>query len=231
MKNFVAVVLYSMLSVAWSQSLPTVMIILFEPQMFHCEIADEIHRVAGWDYKEITYRFRSALDQNLYLQLKKRGYTPVTLYEAEETRHPNEQGYIYQSMAYDYELVNNKGEVIEKPSQGIREGEIQIQPIDNEKQIKVVITNPNLIPTLNKTYHAHYYLFIAEMDVFKPAYQAYEDNKKYLLKVHYTLYNQEGKLVDNGLVKHYFLPKNHPEKIFRQEFPVLSEMIINHIRP
>lgn len=208
-----------------------VMIISFEPQMFRCEWCEGFYESTGWSYREMTLRFRSALDQNIFQTLQKNGYQPVSLYESDQTRFANEQGYIYKSIAYDYELIDENGNELEKPFNGIENGQVVSRPAFNQKLIKVKITNSNLLNTLYKTYLADYFLFIAETDVLPPVYNAYKKTEMPLMVVHITLYDKTGQLVYAGIIKEFF-PGNwkEPQKLFKRIMPVVAEKIVKTLK-
>ena len=168
----------------------TVLLIPFEPRMYISDIDRDLAVKNELTYKDIKEKFRSALDQNLFITFKS-SYNALSFYTIDPKESYEELSYIYNSIGYKYEVMpeenkvenNNIGKKLinrfkkkeEEPKEaGIYNGQV-VAPIDDrEKYMKTNITNDNLITTLNQKYQAKYYLFINELDIRRSAENVYQ---------------------------------------------------------
>lgn len=110
-------------------------------------------------------------------------------------------------------LVKNEqtAETKEEPGATIKDGQIHTVITYDEKYMSTSIHNPNLLKTLNQVYGADLFLFINELDIEEAA-----DGErvglsslmyKRKVKVHYTIFNLQGKEVHGGAAIVY-MPAN-----------------------
>lgn len=234
-----------------------VLIIPFEPRLYISDIDRDLVKENEMNFQDIKAKFRAALDQNIYVSLKKY-YTPLSFYTIPQEDAIKELSYIYNSIGYKYEVMPAE-EVVEKEnagkklmskfkkskrsedseldsetrgSAGINNGQIISQVDDREKYMMTKISNENLINTLNKEYQATYYLFINELDVKHTMKESggLNSQSQREIKVHYTIFNNQEKVMDSGAIKTLFNSnENDIEKIIKSEFPLIADKLAEKI--
>ena len=234
-----------------------VLIIPFEPRLYISDIDKELVKENEMNFQDIKAKFRAALDQNIYISLKKY-YTPLSFYTIAQEDAIKELSYIYNSIGYKYEVMPVE-EVVEKENAGkklmsklkkskrsgdseldsetresanIQNGQIVSQTDDREKYMMTKISNDNLINTLNKQYQATYYLFINELDIKRTMKESGGMNNQSLreIKVHYTIFNNQEQVMSSGAIKTLFNSnENDIEKIIKSEFPLIADKLAEKI--
>ena len=106
--------------------------------------------------------------------------------------------------------------------------------VDNrEKYMKTTLPNKQLLPSLNEKYKASHYVFINQLDIKRAAntmYQAAEEQYKREIKVHYTIFDTQGKEVSSGAVKTRFSAnQNDIDKIIKNQFPLIAQRIVSNL--
>lgn len=116
---------------------------------------------------------------------------------------------------------------------GVQNGEIVSQVDNREKYMNTKLSNNNLLPTLNKKYQPSYYIFINELDIKRSAdkrYVASSEQYQREIKVHYTIFDEEGKEVNSGAIKARFPSgQNDINTIIKTHFPLIAQTIIGKI--
>lgn len=228
-----------------------VVVIPFENKMYMSDIDKDLAQKNAMSFHEIKAKFRAALDQNIFIKLKPY-YSPFSFYTIDQQEAQKELSYIYNSIGYKYTVIE-KEEVVQKENigskfigkfkkkekepeyieAGMQNGQLVSQVDNRDKYMNTKLSNPNLIENLNKKYQAKYYIFINQLDIKKGAddmYAAAEDNYKREIKVHYTIFNQQGKEVSSGAIKTRFPSnQNDVDKIVRVHFPLIAETIVNKL--
>ena len=223
-----------------------VLIIPFESKMYFSDIDGDLSQKNEMNFHEIKAMFRAELDKNLFISLKEY-FNPLSFYTMEQDVVQKELTYIYSSIGYKYQII--EPEVVEKETPAkklfnkikpkekekepqaatIQNGEIVSEVDNREKFMNTVITNENLIPNLNKTYEATYYVFINQLDIKKSAdnaYKAGEDQYKREIKVHYTIINSNTKEVSSGaIISRFNSSESDINKIIKIHFPLIAEKI------
>lgn len=228
-----------------------VLIIPFETKMYFSDIDRDISQKTELNFHQIKAKFRAALDQNIYIALKKY-YKPLSFYSIEPTEAKKELAYIYNSIGYKYEVVPEE-EVVEKETvgkkligkfkkkekeeeyieAGVRNGQVVSQVDNREKYMKTAISNEKLLPNLDKQYKASYYIFINQLDIKRAAdsrYLATDEAYQREIKVHYTIFDSSGKEVSSGAIKSRFPSgQNEIDKIIKDQFPLIAERIVSNM--
>jgi hypothetical protein len=229
----------------------SVLIIPFESKMYLSDIDRDLALKNEMNFRDIKAKFRAALDREIFIAVKKY-YNPLSFYSIEPQEAIKELAYIYNSIGYKYEVVPQE-EVVKKENVGtkvmgkfkkkkkedeyieakIQNGEIVSQVDNREKYMKTTLPNEKLIPNLNKQYNATHYIFINELDIKKGAndvYQAAEEQYQREVKVHYTIFDTNGKEVSSGAIKSRFpAGQNDIDKIIKIQFPLIAERIVNNL--
>lgn len=229
----------------------SVLIIPFESKMYFSDIDRDISQKSELNFYEIKAKFRAALDQNIFIALKKY-HKPLSFYSIEPSEAKKELAYIYNSIGYKYEVVPEE-EVVEKETvgkkligkfkkkekeeeyieAGVRNGEVVSQVDNREKYMKTAISNEKLLPNLDKQYKASYYIFVNQLDIKRAAdmqYLATDEAYKREIKVHYTIFDASGKEVSSGAIKSRFASsQNDIDKIIKEQFPLIAERMVNNM--
>jgi hypothetical protein len=230
---------------------PSVLVIPFESKMYISDIDRDLAIKNEMNFQDIKAKFRAALDREIFISLKKY-FNPLSFYSIEPQEAKTELSYIYNSIGYKYEVVPEE-EVVKKETvgkkligkfkkkekeeeyieAGIRKGEIVSQVDNREKYMKTKLSNEKLLPNLNSRYKASHYIFINELDIKRAAddiYQAAEEQYKREIKVHYTIFDLNGKEVSSGAIKSRFPSgQNDIDKIIKVQFPLIAERIVNNL--
>ena len=228
-----------------------VVIIPFESKMYISDIDQDLTKKNAMNFHEIKAKFRSALDQNIFIKLKPY-FSPFSFYTIDQQEAQKELSYIYNSVGYKYTVIEEE-EVVKKENigskfigkfkkketeeeyteAGVQNGQIVSQVDNRDKYMNTKLSNPNLIENLNKKYQAKYYIFINELDIKRGAddvYAASEENYKREIKVHYTIIDDKGVEVSSGAIKTRFpSTQNDIDKIIRIHFPLIAETIVGKL--
>lgn len=229
----------------------SVLVVPFESKMYFSDIDRDISQKTELNFHQIKAKFRAALDQNIYIALKKY-HKPLSFYSIEPNEAKKELAYIYNSIGYKYEVMP-KEEVVEKETvgkklidkfkkkeekeeyikAGVKNGEV-VSLVDNrEKYMKTAISNQNLMPNLDKQYKASYYVFVNQLDIKRAADQRYlatETAYQREIKVHYTIFDAKGNEVSSGAIKSRFESnQNDIDKIIKEQFPLIAERIVSNM--
>jgi hypothetical protein len=229
----------------------SVLIIPFEPRLYLSDIDNQIAVKNEMNFQDIKAKFRAALDQNLFLTLKPY-FTPLSFYTLNEEEARTELSYIYNSIGYKYEVLEveveeetkgkkfankfkkkeNNDEYIEA---GVNNGQIVSQVDNREKYMKTVISNDELLPTLNKKYQAEYYIFINELDIKRGMESQYVNSNKELegrtIKVHYTIFNNKEEVSSGAIFTLLEGNENDINVIIKSQFGIIAEKIVSKIIP
>ncbi|MGE0560187.1 MAG: hypothetical protein AB7O47_00080 [Flavobacteriales bacterium] len=228
----------------------SVLIIPFEPRLYISDIDNQIAVKNEMNYQDIKAKFRAALDQNLFITLKPY-FSPLSFYTLQEEEARMELSYIYNSIGYKYEVLPieeeeetkgkkllNKFKKKEKEEEyaeaGINNGQIVSQVDNREKYMKTVISNDELLPTLNKKYQAQYYIFINELDIKRGLESQYVNSSKVedrTIKVHYTIFNNKEEVSSGAIITTFDGNENDINKIIKSQFGVIAQKIVNKIIP
>jgi hypothetical protein len=229
----------------------SVLVIPFESKMYFSDIDRDISQKTELNFHQIKAKFRAALDQNIYIALKKY-HKPLSFYSIEPTEAKKELAYIYNSIGYKYEVVPEE-EVVEKETvgkkligkfkkkdkeeeyieAGIKNGQVVSQVDNREKYMKTAISNEKLLPSLDEQYKASYYIFINQLDIKQAADQRYlatDAAYQREIKVHYTIFDATGNEVSSGAIKSRFpSSQNDIDKIIKEQFPLIAERIVSNM--
>lgn len=226
----------------------SVLIIPFEPRLYLSDIDNQIARENGMTYQDIKAKFRAALDQNIFIALKNY-FTPLSFYTLNEEEARTELSYIYNSIGYKYEVLEveveeetkgkkfvnkfkkkeNNDEYIEA---SVQNGEVVSQVDNREKYMKTVLSNNQLLTSLNKKYQAEYYIFINELDIKKGVDSQYTNSNKTqdrAIKVHYTIFNNKEEVSSGAIITAFDGNENDINKIIKSQFGIIADKIVSKI--
>lgn len=228
----------------------SVLIIPFEPKLYISDIDNQIAVKNEMNFQDIKAKFRAALDQNLFLTLKTY-FTPLSFYTLNEEEARTELSYIYNSIGYKYEVLEveekeetkgkkfanklkkkeNNDEYIEA---SVQNGQVVSQVDNREKYMKTVLSNNQLLTTLNKKYQAEYYIFINELDIKRGGDVQYTNSnttQDRTIKVHYTIFNNKEEVSSGAIITAFDGNENDINKIIKSQFGIIAEKIVSKIIP
>lgn len=228
----------------------SVLIIPFEPRLYISDIDNQIATKNEMNFLDIKAKFRAALDQNIFNALKPY-FSPLSFYTLDETEAKNELSYIYNSIGYKYEVMDaevkdeskenkflNKFKKNEKETEYeeavVKNGQIESRVDNREKFMKTVLSNNELLPTLNKKYQAEYYIFINELDIIRGLESQYSNSDKpqdRSIKVHYTIFNNKAEVASGAIIIAFNDNENDINKIIKTQFGVIAEKLVGKIAP
>lgn len=180
-----------------------VLLIPFEEKMYLSSVDREIAQKTGMTFPEIRSNMRFALMEQLMLQLEPK--TPaLSLLHIDTGNVAQDLGYIYSSIGYKYQLleqdeteeeVEKKGidrlkngfnkftkkvkEKVhgeeEKPTySGLENGQVVTQYDRKERYMNTSIHNPNLLKQLKESYGTDLFVFINQLDIETASSGQYE---------------------------------------------------------
>ena len=235
----------------------SVLIIPFEPKMYISDIDNQIAVKNEMNFQDIKAKFRAALDQNLFITLKPY-FTPLSFYTLNEEEARTELSYIYNSIGYKYEVLEieteeeTKGKKFAKTipylirdkkkenneeyiEASVQNGQVVSQVDNREKYMKTILSNDELLPTLNKKYQAEYYIFINELDIKRGMESQYVNSNKELegrtIKVHYTIFNNKEEVSSGAIFTLLEGNENDINVIIKSQFGIIAKKIVSKIIP
>lgn len=249
---FVAVVCYSQEETPSNNGKKgrTYLLVPFESKMYISDIDKNIYESDGIGTAEIRAKFQASLDQNLFINAKEMGLEPLSFYVM-EVDGQKELGYIYSSIGYKYEVLpkeekteeeqtvtdklKNKFKPKEKsekqPQSNTTNGEITTQRVTEERYMQTTITNNNLLQTLVNTYQVEGVIFINQIDLLNNIVTDGSGKHNRVLKVHYTIYDANGNIIQSGAEKTYFPSNvNNVDKISKTAVAENAKKIIEKIK-
>jgi hypothetical protein len=249
---FVALISYSQEESATNNGKKgrTYLLVPFESKMYISDIDKKIYESDGLGTNEIRAKFQASLDQNLFINAKEMGLEPLSFYVMEVDAQ-KELSYIYSSIGYKYEVLPKeenkeedqtvtdklknkfkpKEEKQKQPESNTTNGEITTQRITEERYMQTTITNNNLLQTLVNTYQVDGVIFINQIDLLNNIVTDGSGKHNRLLKVHYTIYDTNGNIIQSGAEKTYFPANvNSVDKISKTAIAENAKKIIEKIK-
>lgn len=213
------------------------MIIPFEPKLYMSEIDQQINLETKLSAKEIKYKFRNGLNEELYKAFKFSKYNVLDLME-DTAKYKKEIENIYQFLAYDYQKVPNqenyKAPEKEKKEKKINKGQLVVETNSDARFMNAKITNGKLVPSLYNNYKTDLFVFINELELKAAGsgnYDAYSVEKaNRQIIVHYTIYTFDGKEINSGIATEEFDSElNVPKKIIEKHFSKIAATIVSRL--
>jgi hypothetical protein len=213
------------------------MIIPFEPKLYMGEIDQHINNEFKLSAKDIRYRFRDGLNNQLYKAFKVARYNVIDLMD-DTVKHKRDMESIYQYLAYEYHRIpdqNNytppKKEIEDKK---LEKGQLTVETKSEARFMNARITNVKIIPQLYGKYKTDIFVFINELDIKASGYKESFDpgpgstNRKII--VHYTVYSHDGREINSGTAEDEFeVSLNNPSKIIEKHFSKIATTIVQRV--
>ncbi|RMG81128.1 MAG: hypothetical protein D6707_05285 [Bacteroidetes bacterium] len=229
-----------------------VLVIPFEPKLYHSEIDKKLAQNLGLSYEDINLNMRMGMG-NMTVASVLNKYPAINLLNPSNPEMMKDLHYVYQSVGYEFVEIPEE-EKAEKPvhekifnkvkstinpepeeKNGIYEGQINKTISYKRKFMRTKVFNPAVIPTLADKYGVKYFVFLNELDIREAApgtdYRQMEDESyKRQIKLHYSILDAQGNEVYSNAAYEYFSSKNNNiEKIVTHHFSKLANIIASHI--
>lgn len=223
----------------------SLLLIPFEPHMYQSDINRELYEANGLDSYEIRERFIAGIDQSFFYTFNKK-CDVSSFYYLDENNRTQDLSFVYNNRTLEYIHVESTKEddalasiksVFKKrktENARIENGQIVSEIKEGEKYMKAV-ANEILIDSLRKKFHTNYILFVNELDIkniYADVYDMSTLNYDRLVKLHYTLYSSNGKILSTGISSTTFpATENDIDNIIKNHFPILAQNIYKDLFP
>lgn len=211
-----------------------VMIIPFEPRLYLSEIDHHINAETRLTAKEIKYKFRDGINEQLFKAFKNAKYNAVDLME-DTTKYKKDTEGIYQYLTYEYQKIpdqdNYKPPVKEKQEKKIEKGQLNIETDLEARFMNAKVPNQKVFPALNGKYKTDVFVFVNELEIkasgSKAPNELGEGSSNRKIIVHYTVYTKDYKEINSGIAETDFEPSlNNPKKIVDKYFAKIAGTIV-----
>ncbi len=171
-----------------------IMLIPFEPRLYLSEIDHNINVETKLTAKEIRYKFRDGLNDQLYKAFKAVKYNVVDLME-DTVKYKKDIEGIYQFLSYDFQKVpdqnNYQPPKKEKDQKKIEKGQLNVESNTDARFMNAKVTNAKVVPILFGKYKTDVFVFINQLEIKSSTNNGPADlgdgngNRKII--VHYTV--------------------------------------------
>lgn len=249
-KIFLLITLLSLTSSSWAQNdkrLDSYLIIPPEPKLYISSVDRYIAQKTGLTHAQIRNGFRKALVDELMEQFLVLGKTQSLMVDTGEVYQ--DLIYTYHSIGYKYEEVpaeETEVKTLDKAKDKVgkawnrlipkKEEPEELGPKGEEKEhyMKTSIHSPYLLDNLHQRYGTNRYVFINQMDIKdepKSTYSYGTSEFVRVMRVHYTVIDQNGKIIASGLAKKEFTANlDNPKMIVKLTIPGISYFIAEKVR-
>jgi len=212
------------------------MIIPFEPKLYNSEIDFAINKETKLTGKEIKFKFRDGINEQLYKVFKSNKCGVIDLME-DTAKYRKDIVGIYSHLSYEYVKVPDqehyKPPVKEKADKQIDKGQIKIETNTDARFMNAKIDNAKLVPMLYGKYKTDIFVFVNQLDI-KAAMSSNEfsggGGEYRKIVVHYTVYTYDAKEINSGVAEQDFpADLNDPNKIITKYFSKVAETINQRI--
>lgn len=211
-----------------------VMLIPFEPRLYMGEIDHNINLETKLSAREIKYKFRDGLNEQLYKAFKNVKYNVVDLMDDTAKYKKDIEG-IYQYLSYDFQKVpdqnNYQPPKKEKEQKKIEKGQLTVETNSDARFMNAKVTNPKVVPLLYAKYKTDVFVFINQLEIrasnSKGPAELGEGNGNRKIIVHYTVYTYDAKEINSGIAEEEFdADTNNPKKIIDKHFSKIATLIV-----
>jgi hypothetical protein len=218
-------------------SVHKVMLIPFEPKLYMSEIDRNVNTETKLSAREIKFKFRDGLNDQLYKAFKLNKYNVVDLME-DTVKYKKDTEGIYQYLSYEYLKVpdqnNYKAPKKEKEEKKIEKGQIVVETDGEKRFMEAKILNPKVVPMLYGKYKTDLFVFINQLDIkasgSKDPGDLGPENPNRKIVVHYTVYTFDAREINSGTVEEEFDPAlNNPKKIIDKHFSKVAATLVQRV--
>ena len=230
-----------------------IMILPFDPSIYINDASELWIRNSDMDYQELKTYLRNQLNSRIHLALVD-SCEPIDLMQDYTTEARNELLGLYTTVSYEMrrampdEKEEDEGEkflgrFFEKRKEKNytdtvvktrREaGEVRGKRYNtSDKYLHVIYQNPDFIPELAKRRNLDKILFVNQLEIqgrYGNPYISGDGESRRMIKVHYSLYDSQGKLLHGGFSS-VTIPfnLNDVETVIKDYFPaIVRQMMLN----
>ncbi len=211
-----------------------VMLIPFEPRLYLGEIDYKINMETKLSARQIKYKFRDGINDQLFKAFKNVKFNVVDLMEDTVKYRKDTEG-IYEHLSYDYQKIPNQENYsppkTEKDPKKIEKGQLNVESDNDARFMNAKLTNAKVVPILYGKYKTDLFVFINQLEIkasgSKSAGELGDGNQNRKIIVHYTVYTFDAKEINSGTAETEFeAALNNPKKIIDKHFSKLAELIV-----
>ncbi len=211
-----------------------VLLIPFEPKLYMGEIDHHINAETKLTARQIKYKFRDGLNEQLYKAFKISQYGVLDLMD-DTIKYKKDLEDIYQHLGYDYQRVPNQENYSppkkEKEEKKIDKGQVTVETDGEKRFMNAKLNSPKIMPYFFSRYKTDVFVFINQLDIksagSSDATTMGMPGGKRKISVHYTVYTSDGKEINSGLAEEEFDQElNNPKKIIEKHFSKLASTIV-----
>ncbi len=214
-----------------------VLLIPFEPRLYMSEVDMAIHNESKLSAREIKYKFRDGINDQLYKAFKTSQYNVVDLME-DTLKYKKDTEGLYQYLSYEYLKVPDQNHYQapkkEKEEKKIDKGQLNVETNGEMRFMDARISNPKAVSMIYAKYKTDLFVFINQLDIkasgSKDPTDLGPESAFRKIVVHYTVYTYEGKEINSGIAEEFFDPTiNNPKKIIDKHFSKLALVIVQRV--
>lgn len=222
-----------------------VLIIPFNPEMYMSDADKEIISASKIRFTQLVDRFRAGLTITIRAAIPP-VFESKILFADNDTLHELEK--IYASTEYKSEMLplpvaksankslfkdKTKTQKQDENAPKIVNGQLVVKENPQPKYINIAMKDKDLLPYLNSRYGADLFIFINQFDIKNDMsdYTALgNDDYQREIRIHYTIFTQDGKQIYAGLESTKFSSKvNDAQAIINNYFPPIAGSITFHL--
>lgn len=214
-----------------------VMLIPFESRLYMSEVDQSINAETKLTAKEIKYKFRDGLNEQLYKAFKTNKFNVVDLME-DTAKYRKDLNGIYQYLTYEFQKIPNQENYQppkkEKEKKAIEKGQLNVESNSDARFMNAKITDAKVVPILYGKYKTDLFVFINQLDIkasgSKGPAELGEGNGNRKITVHYTVYTYDAKEINSGVAEEEFaIDLNNPKKIIDKHFSKIASTIVQRV--
>ncbi len=214
-----------------------VMLIPFESRLYMSEIDQNINAETKLTAKEIKYKFRDGLSEQLFKAFKANKFNVVDLMD-DTTKYRKDLDGIYQYLTYEFQKVpdqnNYQPPKKEAEKKKIEKGQLNVESNSDQRFMNAKITNAKVVPILYGKYKTDLFVFVNQLDIkasgSKSPTELGEGNNNRKITVHYTVYTYDAKEINSGIAEEEFESSlNNPKKIIDKYFSKIASTIVERV--
>lgn len=227
----------------------SILMVPLQQKMFITDINKQLADANNLNSNEIIDRFSTAIDQVIRYTFEDK-CTLSSFYLIEDEEAEKDLRYIYENLGLEYELVSKtiekkgiekfksklKKQEDESYHRGqIKNGEVITKRDPRERYMKAVVKDPLMLDSIKSKYENRFFLFVNELDintVYGNSIEMAQMNYEREIKLHYTLYHENGEILSTGISKTTFPAQlNDINIIIKDYFPILAQYIYEDLFP
>lgn len=211
-----------------------VMLVPFEPRLYLSEIDHNINLETKLTAKEIKYKFRDGLNEQLYKAFKAAKFNVVDLMD-DTVKYKKDIEGIYQYLSYEFQKVPDQEHYQppgkEKDQKKIEKGQLTVETNSDARFMNAKVTNAKVVPLLYAKYKTDVFVFINQLEIkannSKGPAELGDGNGNRRIVVHYTVYTYDAKEINSGIAEEEFdAATNNPKKIIDKHFSKIASSIV-----